>query len=175
MERHKKRCISCGKMSYIYSHGECLSCAKKTYAKNKKEIYRRKARKPIKRVSEKQKERNLLYRDARRRRIDIESREGKINCFFCGESIDSGRIDCHHLLGRDGGRIAELKNLVLAHPDCHNGPQGWHNAPLSDLILRPWWDDFMKRLKKQNTEAYENVIYNLLKNNLPYKAPWNKK
>ena len=76
-------------------------------------------------------------------------------CFFCGHYV--GNPDIHHLVGRDGDRLLDEDNWVLAHRECHTAyhSQSWRKLP--------WWEDYLYRLKIKNPAVYYDEMMKMSK------------
>ena len=77
-------------------------------------------------------------------------------CFFCDHFIQ-GTPDLHHLRGRDGDRLLEEDDWVMAHRECH---RMYHSQPWTKL---PWWNGYIYRLKVKSPLAYGDEMLKISK------------
>lgn len=80
--------------------------------------------------------------------------ERKSVCYFCGKPI-RGKADHHHLLGRTGELYAYEPWIKRVHRECHNQHKFWQT---DQLVKLPWWNDYLRRLKKDCPEAYQKEL-----------------
>jgi hypothetical protein len=108
-----------------------------------------KPKKPIAPQSIKQKKIYKTYLE----RLKIfweKSVEAKTNyCIFCGELMEH-REDNHHLLGR-GSIVLDEEWWSHAHRVCHSKYESWS---VEKLMLEPWYNDWLERLRKKQESLY---------------------
>jgi hypothetical protein len=90
-----------------------------------------------------------------------EAVKNKINdCFFCGMKVFIFQ-GLHHLLKRDGSKLNDFTKTVIVHNDCH---LFFHSATLEQLESKPWFNQWMGRLKSVSLEAYNKEMRKTEKN-----------
>jgi hypothetical protein len=91
----KKRCVSCGRETYIWARGKCKSCDNSERVRNNKNVKfgnsRRKT--PIKQMSAQRKRESSEYNKNRKKFLEGNS------CAICGTTQG---LSIHHKMGRVG-------------------------------------------------------------------------
>ena|ERR1035437_1395263 len=83
------------------------------------------------------------------------------NCFFCTKPMGEEK-GFHHTHKRDGSYFTDRKYLKPAHNDCH--VWHYHQAKIKDLLLEPWYQGFLNRLKQLDPKLYEKELNKQSKN-----------
>jgi hypothetical protein len=78
---------------------------------------------------------------------------GFIYCFFSGERIQ-GQISWHHLRGR--GRYIKDKQYLV--PSINANHLDYHFLPYEKWSAKPFFNDFMNRLKIKDIETYNKEL-----------------
>lgn len=103
IERKKKICKSCQTSQFLFSKGFCGTCWAKNY------------KKPIKKVSEGQKELNQLY--------SIVAKKFKEDNPICQAKLQGcthNTTDCHHIVSRsDKSKMLDTSNFMALCSNCH--------------------------------------------------------
>lgn len=77
--------------------------------------------------------------------------KGEWVCIFSGLPIPDHftwkETAWHHLVGRDGDLLTDVKFLRPCANEFHTGEQGYHNTPFSKLKTFWWWEGFLRRVK----------------------------
>jgi hypothetical protein len=81
----------------------------------------------------------------------------KIYDFFTGLEI-KGFVSWHHLLGRTGDYYTDKEYLVPAENDENDGHMFWHRATIEQLMEKPWYGEFILRLKSKCPQAYKKEL-----------------
>jgi hypothetical protein len=115
MQRKKKRCSVCTQERYLYKNRMCLSCYRKIHPD---EFKINQSTKPIKKVSEKQKDRNFKYKRLREDYI-----KNNPICEF--EDCNKPVQEVHHKSGRIGKSMFQDFMSVCSdhHFYIHNHPE----------------------------------------------------
>ena len=71
-------------------------------------------------------------------------------CIFCGEKSETMLVN-HHWRGRTGKYYLDVAYWSWAHNDCHND---FHFLPVSLLMKKPWYVEFMARLSVKDKFSY---------------------
>jgi hypothetical protein len=96
--------------------------------------------------------------------LEIELKDkGEWRCFFSGIPIPDYMtwkdVSWHHLIGRDGDLLTDIKYLRPVLDKFHTGDEGYHNKPFSYLKTLSWWNGFMERLKALDEDLwYSHVL-----------------
>lgn len=159
-----KTCIEPGCDSPVFGGNFCKYHQYRRYMYGG-DLYKpkKKERKPIPKESAKRKIDNRHYRD----RIiafwnnAVEKKENR--CFFCNKLMEY-REDIHHILGR-GKFLLEEEWWALAHRECHS----IYHGPADVLVSQPWFENFMRRLKKKSIKTYYKTIDRINKAELEFK------
>jgi hypothetical protein len=102
IEQKAKICKGCGKLRKLWARGKCLTCSKREKSQNANTHERQNVkRKPIRRISDKQAERNRQYSKDRR---EFLSRAENQNCRVFKEKKAT---EVHHRKGRLGRFLLE--------------------------------------------------------------------
>lgn len=91
----------------------------------------------------------------------IEKNEYK--CFFCGKdlaNIDKRFKGHHHCAGRDSDMLLAKKYLKPAENSCH---LSYHQESIEQLQKKPWYNDFLERLRALDEELYQKELIKSLK------------
>lgn len=107
IKRKLKKCKTCGKDKYLFSHGNCLECYKLSKVKDVKP----KPKKPIAKFSQKHLERLKEYRIVR----DKYLKENPI-CKRCGSKRN---LTLHHIQDRLGDNLTDVNNFMTLCLPCH--------------------------------------------------------
>lgn len=122
LKQKKKFCKSCGDECFLYSRGRCKACASKEDAKPLKKSFR-----PIKKVSEKQKEKNIVKKELTIQQFEMfreiwEEREHI--CQSCGKQLYGEPLSLYfdHLLEKSQYKELTLvkENIYICCGDCHS-------------------------------------------------------
>ena len=114
-----------------------------------------KKRKAIPKESKKRKEEGKTYKQIKDELRTEMIANGNYNCFFCGKPMEDEK-GFHHCKGRDGSYLTDRKYLKPAHNQCH--VWDYHQARVKDLILQPWYGEFLNRLKELDIDLYRKEI-----------------
>jgi hypothetical protein len=79
--------------------------------------------------------------------------QGRIFCFFSGDEI-KGQISWHHLHKR-GANLKEKQWLV---PSINANHLDYHFLPYEKWSAKPFFNDFMNRLKIKDIETYNKEL-----------------
>ncbi len=71
-------------------------------------------------------------------------------CFFCGTHMKK-RDNIHHLKGRTNDYLLDKEWWVNAHNSCH---LDFHFLSIENLMKKPWYDEFLERLRLKDTQLY---------------------
>ena len=154
-----KTCSANGCNNPIYSHSYCRI----HQWLRKDDDYQRqrewaKKKKPISKESSKRKKEHLRYSEQRELFKAEKKAEGKYYCYICKGEFDQSTIDwaynIHHTLGRTGDYYLDKQYWMLAHNKCH---LELHDLPIEELKEKPYWDDFLTRLKVDYPDAYKKI------------------
>ena len=107
MNLKTKICKSCGKLTYIFSKGDCKYCANKRYAENSK-----RKRCAIRKVGKKRLGQLSKYKKVKSKYLE----ENRI-CEVDGCGNQSNQI--HHKKGRDGYLLCEVEFFMACCGSCH--------------------------------------------------------
>lgn len=102
----KKKCLDCNK-PYIFSKGLCQFCWKMKFGK------------PIKKVSDKQAERNDEYKIVRDEFM-LEHPICQANINNSKTKCSKNSTDCHHVAGKVGNLYLDKSNFLAVCRPCHN-------------------------------------------------------
>jgi len=121
IKRKKKRCLGCNTDQFLYGHQLCNRC----YSKKKREEKKLKPPKkkaPLKKVSDKQKEKNEEYKAVR-----LEFLLEKDHCEVAGEGClapypiinPTEVLTVHHKAGRSGTFLTDKRYFLACCIVCH--------------------------------------------------------
>ncbi len=115
---------------------------------------KRKTKTPIRPISKKMEQNNKEYIRVRENKRKWQKEKGYYKCVFCNKPLDDDKdlIDCHHMIGRDGDRLAEWKNLFFAHRNHHS--EYHHEKDINRLMKTSWYPPFFERLRELNPKVY---------------------
>ena len=117
-----------------------------------------KAKKPISKESSKRRKEHLRYSEQRELFKAEKKAEGKYYCYICKGEFDQSTMDwflnIHHTLGRTGDYYLDKQYWMLAHNKCH---LELHDLPIEELKEKPYWDNFLARLKVDYPDAYKKI------------------
>ena len=122
------------------------------------DLYERKPPKKRKAIPKESKKRKLEGKTYKQIKDELRAEmkaEGTYNCFFCGKPMEDEK-GFHHCKGRDGSYLTDRKYLKPAHNQCH--VWDYHQARVKDLILQPWYGEFLNRLKELDIDLYRKEI-----------------
>lgn len=134
-----------------FSKGLCLKHWReehgKPLSKHKNPSHRYK---PVNKVAKKRSKQLMDYK-----KITLDSGT-PMRCFFCDKPIVNGQYDKHHLKGRENDLLLEKEWLVPAHNNCH--VHLYHSVSVKKLMLLPWYEGFLLRLKAKSEELWQKEI-----------------
>lgn len=111
----------------------------------------------IKHVSDKQSKKLQKYEQGKREKEKQLKQDNQWRCIFCGEPFDdSTNPDWHHLMGRDGDLVFDMRYIFPAHTHCHIVIYHWGSYEL--LSSQRWYDGFLDRLKVIDEKLYNKEI-----------------
>lgn len=153
-----KLCIKCGKYP-VFSHNYCKGCQMyRTDEKWLKSLQKQpKTQSKIKPVSEKQSKKLQDYEKGKREKEKQLRASGEWNCIFCGKPFGDSPCDgWHHLLGRDGDLVSDMRYIFPAHTRCHLFI--YHYGTYELLSSQRWYPEFLDRIKAISPELYEKEL-----------------
>ena len=117
------------------------------------------------------------YKDAKKNLFIDDLKRGNLYCFFSGkqikiseelrhESDDSliSLLDCHHInQERENERLYDTDMMVPVLRYYHTQ---YHSLSVKQLLLLPWYQSFLVRLKNKSYEVYRKEMNKQLKANL---------
>lgn len=116
IERKKKKCISCGLMSYIFSHGRCEQCAR---IANAAKSDARGEEKDDESVAILKKDADLLFSRLVRLRAAAPG-TGMLDCFICDNPVHYSSAHAMHYEGRtDSALRLHPKNVRAGCAHCN--------------------------------------------------------
>ena len=116
IKRTKKRCKSCGKMDFIFSHGNCQQCAKLESAKKSDE----KEEEDTESVAILKKDADLLFSRLIKLR-EAAPGTGLVSCYICGNLLHYTQSEAMHYVKRgDSSLRFHPKNV---HVGCKKDNQ----------------------------------------------------
>ena len=143
IQRKKKICKSCNIETYIFSRGECKSCAQKRYAKKLKPKRRPISKAPTKRHVKRKKEELDVMLEVWEANADIDNR---CQCSECGKSLEFDRTHCAHILSK--GAFPSLRsnpeNIIILCFECH---QQFDFGLRSEMNIYPFIEEKTFELK----------------------------
>lgn len=77
--------------------------------------------------------------------------EGYVRCWFSGERI-LGKVDHHHVFGRDGDLMTNPDYIKPVSPKYH--AYQYHSYTYQQLILTKWYLKWLDRIKDEIPELY---------------------
>jgi len=156
--RHRKICKTCGRETYLFSHGECKGCNMRSKA-SYGGVYRRSGFRGTSTLPERQSGLKRTYIQPRSdKRIEQEKEYAKIKpknkeCIFCGEGfVKNERKDKHHLKGRKGKNLTNERYIFYVHRKCHSL---YHYSSIERIS---WFTGFLLRLREVDRYLYEKEL-----------------
>jgi len=111
----------------------------------------------IKPIADKQRQKLKIYEHGKRDKEKQLKASSQWNCIFCGDSFhDDDRPDWHHLLGRDGDLVSDMRYIFPAHTHCHIVIYHWGSYEL--LSSQRWYGKFLERLKMIDVKLYNKEL-----------------
>ncbi|MEL7124527.1 MAG: hypothetical protein AAFO07_34155 [Bacteroidota bacterium] len=149
IKQKKKICKTCETETYIFSKGECKSCAQKRYAVKAQDNRSKKKPTSIKRTpTKKQVQRKI---DELEVMIKVweenEDIDGRCGCSECGKSLTFDRTYCAHILSK--GAFPQFRtnpdNIIILCLECHTN----FDCDLkSEMKIWPFIEERIFELKK---------------------------
>jgi len=156
MKQKLKECVDCGRTTLIWSKGRCKACSNASQLSVKvvsppgRDNIPLKAKKPMKKKSDKRVEQEKKYKEI----CDRMDTNHKWVCFFCGGEIKAKKPDHHHLDGREEHYLTPGL-IVFSHRKCHSM---YHDTSFKKL---PWRYAYLQRLRLKDEQLYQRELFKL--------------
>ena len=161
--RRKKICKTCGRETYLFSHGNCKICSMRSKG-SYGGVQRRSTPKWGSTLPERRGGLKRTYIQPRSdKRAGQEKEYAKIKpknkeCIFCGVAFKKAEHrEKHHLTGRRGEKLVDKKYIYNVHGKCH---MQYHN---DSIHTWEWKDGFLLRLREVDRTLYEKELNKLEK------------
>ena len=145
LKQKKKFCKSCGNECFLYSRGRCKICASKEDAKPLKKSF-----KPINKITERQKEKNVIKKELTTQQFEmfreIYKEHPTKRCYECNCKVDgASSVQFHHILFKSTYPQYRLEkwNIVLL---CETH----HNQVHTDVTKTPKVNALTKEIKEKH-------------------------
>ena len=157
-----KICNADGCSRFVFSNNFCqvhqyLRTDKKWLKSLLKEHKKGNTKPKIKPVSEKQSKKLREYEKGKKEKEKQLKENNEWCCIFCGEPFkEDDHPDWHHLFGRDGDLVSDMRFIFPSHTYCHITIYHWGSYSL--LSSQRWYSGFLERLKKIDVKLYNKEL-----------------
>lgn len=157
-----KQCKAEGCNMDVFSHDYCkwhqsMRNDKKWLKSLEKQRKNTSKQPKIKQVSDKQSRKLRKYEWGKKEKEKYLKEANQWRCIFCDEPFsDDDSPDWHHILGRDGDLVSDMRYIYPAHTHCHIVIYHWGDYAL--LSSQRWYQGFLERLKDIDIKLYNKEL-----------------
>ena len=114
-------------------------------------------KKAIKPISDKQAKKLQLYEQGKREKEKQLKEQNQWCCIFCGQSFkEDDSIDWHHMFGRNGDLVYDMRFVFPSHTYCHISI--YHGSSYDVLSSQRWYSEFLERCKEIDIKIYQKEL-----------------